>query len=1155
MNKNKKFISILLVVCMLMSLFPGLGINVTFAYTATEDTYVPLKVTGFNKDVVVEKEVTISSGTAISSDKATPFDGENDGAYWALYETRGDNTGLPVSQSIGGGKFTLESYNAANSLQIDANSTTGSLTFVNHIGYPQIAFLGAGGNGETHFNAVITYTDGTQSDSLTAKAPDWYLGEYNGFKDGPFGRIKIQTTTTDSNTENAGTIQTGSGPNLYAFTITTNQNKAIQSIDFTFVDGNTKATNERLNIMAVSGVIPANTYSVTFDANNGGSGTMVTVTGLKSGDSYTLPANGFTPKDGYTFLGWSTTPGGGIISVNTIDITQNTTLYAKWRVDESGSTQPPEGDNYVAQIGTTGYETLKAAINAAVSSNTVTLLKDVEADATLGENVTLDLNGKILKGTIVGTFAMNGGTYITSDDYTIAGPVDSGAAYITSDSVFVVDNRGNITIKSGVVTLGQDMYTEKGQTLTVANDAEFIVPSGKTLLVRSNVVVVGTLTINGSVVLADTAASIKAATELTIGAGDDIDGYAVEYVGGEYVVVAKHVIVDLSEEIPDLITTTGTVINFNVPKDDGYIYLTEYIPSKYVKPDEYIAKVMARTTGQTLVVDATSITMASANEKAIADEHKSNDALYVTNTELCTIPSYNLSNLNGKGSVKCIAIVYKLHPTNMTWTDYGSYSNNPYWYVNDIEFDSHELDRTYLYAIYGVYAKEVTLDGGESETPVTPPYYGGDVYIPPTVDVPVSNNDTSVDVSATVSGQDATIAPLSNKQIEQLVGDTETAGDVVIDLTGLGKNIDTAGIPKKSLAAIVDAAEKVGNDTEHLVIKLSTAELKLDDTALRAIVDQADGDVVKFNFEDVGLGRLNKEQKEAVKDMDIRKGYEAYITVNGDRVSDFKGGKVEILVPYAVPAGENVAGFSVWYIDEQGNLEKQQSTYDGKHKCFVVKHFSDYVIAYSEADAQANDYSTCPRDNTCPIWPYVDAGVDAWYHDGVHYCIDNGLMVGVANNKFAPDMTTSRAMIATILWRMEGEPVVNYSMTFKDVEQDMWYSDAIRWAQSVNVVSGYSKDAFGPNDSITREQMAAFLWRYCQYKGIDVSVGEDTNILSYEDAFDVSDWAMPAMQWACGSGTIGGVAKNDTMYLDPQGDAVRSQSATMLYRFCTEIVK
>jgi hypothetical protein len=192
---------------------------------------------------------------------------------------------------------------------------------------------------------------------------------------------------------------------------------------------------------------------------------------------------------------------------------------------------------------------------------------------------------------------------------------------------------------------------------------------------------------------------------------------------------------------------------------------------------------------------------------------------------------------------------------------------------------------------------------------------------------------------------------------------------------------------------------------------------------------------------------------------------------------------------------------------------------------------------------------------SCPLQLYADLAKSEWYHDGVHYCMEKGLMQGVADDRFAPDGITTRAQFLTILWRMEGSPMAEIAEGFNDVYESDWYNNAIRWASSKGIAEGYGDSVFGPNDTVTREQMATILWRYAKYKDIDVSVGENTNILSYADAFDIAEYAIPAMQWACGSGTIQGIAKNNTVYLEPQGDAVRSQSAAMIYRFCTEIMK
>ena len=184
--------------------------------------------------------------------------------------------------------------------------------------------------------------------------------------------------------------------------------------------------------------------------------------------------------------------------------------------------------------------------------------------------------------------------------------------------------------------------------------------------------------------------------------------------------------------------------------------------------------------------------------------------------------------------------------------------------------------------------------------------------------------------------------------------------------------------------------------------------------------------------------------------------------------------------------------------------------------------------------------------------PFTDVPEGAWYEDAAAYVYQHGLMAGTSAATFAPDATTSRSMIATILWRIAGSPVVDYAMDFGDVPQGQWYSEAVRWAASEGIVSGYGNGTFGTNDSITREQFAAMLYRFAQEQGYDVSVGENTNILSYTDAEDVAEYAIPAMQWAVGAGIISGIGDGST--LSPQGQATRAQAAVMLMQFCENYV-
>lgn len=184
--------------------------------------------------------------------------------------------------------------------------------------------------------------------------------------------------------------------------------------------------------------------------------------------------------------------------------------------------------------------------------------------------------------------------------------------------------------------------------------------------------------------------------------------------------------------------------------------------------------------------------------------------------------------------------------------------------------------------------------------------------------------------------------------------------------------------------------------------------------------------------------------------------------------------------------------------------------------------------------------------------PFTDVPEDAWYAEAVRYVYEHGLMAGTSGSAFSPEGATTRGQIVTILWRMAGSPVVNYAMDFEDVDPAAYYGEAIRWAASEGIVGGYGNGLFGTNDPITREQFAAMLWRYAQEQGYDVSIGENTNILSYTDVADLSEYAISAMQWAVGAGIINGTGDGST--LSPQGQATRAQAAVMLMRFCEEYV-
>lgn len=179
---------------------------------------------------------------------------------------------------------------------------------------------------------------------------------------------------------------------------------------------------------------------------------------------------------------------------------------------------------------------------------------------------------------------------------------------------------------------------------------------------------------------------------------------------------------------------------------------------------------------------------------------------------------------------------------------------------------------------------------------------------------------------------------------------------------------------------------------------------------------------------------------------------------------------------------------------------------------------------------------------------FTDVPANEWYKKAVDYVVDKSLMNGVGDGtRFDPNGSMTRAMIVTVLYRLEGSPKVNNTTPFTDLKAD-WYKDAVAWAYKTGVVTGTSASTFSPDGNVTREQIATILYRYADYKGYNVSATAD--LTTFPDSANVNAWAKEAMQWANGGGLITGATQNGTTVLAPQGEASRAQVATILMRFC-----
>ena len=248
--------------------------------------------------------------------------------------------------------------------------------------------------------------------------------------------------------------------------------------------------------------------------------------------------------------------------------------------------------------------------------------------------------------------------------------------------------------------------------------------------------------------------------------------------------------------------------------------------------------------------------------------------------------------------------------------------------------------------------------------------------------------------------------------------------------------------------------------------------------------------------------------------------------------------------PAAAKAGETVtltptpdAGYEVGEVtvtDRFGNAVAVTENADGTYTFTMPSGQVRVEVTFVEATPE-------------PL-PFTDVKEGDWFHDAVRYVYDNGLMDGVGDGQFAPNATTNRAMVVTILYRLAGEPDVSGDVAFTDVEPGLWYTDAVLWAAQKGIVNGISETEFSPSGDLTREQLATVLYRYAESMGFDVSASVDLS--GFPDAGDIQSYATQALSWAVAEGLLQGFEDDS---LRPGGTATRAQIAAVLMRFLAAV--
>lgn len=250
--------------------------------------------------------------------------------------------------------------------------------------------------------------------------------------------------------------------------------------------------------------------------------------------------------------------------------------------------------------------------------------------------------------------------------------------------------------------------------------------------------------------------------------------------------------------------------------------------------------------------------------------------------------------------------------------------------------------------------------------------------------------------------------------------------------------------------------------------------------------------------------------------------------------------------PAAAKAGETVtltptpdAGYEVGEVtvtDRFGDAVAVTENPDGTYTFTMPNGQVSVNVTFVEMEAE-------------PL-PFTDVNEGDWFHDAVQYVYDNGLMDGVGDGQFAPNATTTRAQLVTILYRLAGEPDVSGQSDFTDVAAGQWYTDAVLWAAQKGIVNGISETEFSPSGDLTREQLATILYRYAESMGYDASASADLS--GFPDADQIQSYATEALSWAVAEGLLQGF-EDDTF--QPQSTATRAQIATILMRFCETVVE
>lgn len=860
------------------------------------------------------------------------------------------------------------------------------------------------------------------------------------------------------------------------------------------------------------------------------------------------------------------------------------------------------GTDYVAAVGTNGYKTVAAAV-AEADGKTVTLLKDVTEDVVIpaDKTVTLNLNGKKLTNVASHTI-FNNGTLTINGEGTVDN-VTHGKAALVNYGTAMLNNGVTLKRSSEMGTLvpynngGNSYYTilnDKGATMTInnatvensggyssaicnggdpqcnkesyltINDGNF---SGGINTVKNDGL--GILTINGGtfsnssqyVVMnwhkaefhgtATFSANAMAEAVLFTSSYDNspimagelkvFDGY-YKAATDKQALIRDHYDADNKGTAiisggyfttdPSAYCVTGKT---GVKSDkDGYKYKVGTIEVKdenEIKIDTQKGATQATLSSEIAEKDKTAATAVGTS----VTPTKLTDTTPITADDkaqaLTELVKKNKVKLTDDGKIPAGTTVTVVKETylDVTVTAYDTKSNTvsmditpKYNLIATTDKDNRTAENSVT-----LETKPLTVSEATKVSVTIPAFANKKVYIDHAngKNLYVAKADANGKIEFTTNGFSPFTFTLSNPH-------------VVAEVNG------------NAYKSLQDAANAAKDGDEITVVQNKNLDLTFNTTKSVKVTNKTNDKItVKFNG----------TNKEIAKDKTETFSYTKPSSSGGSSGGSSSGKTTYKVTTSAVNNGgvnaspsnaEKGATITITLSPDKGYKLDKLTVTDGSGKTVSTVKKSDTVYTFTmPASAVKVGVSYVKATETPSETKFNDVSANDWFASAVDYVTGKGMMNGTADNTFSPKANTTRGMVVTVLYRLENQPSTS-AASFTDVASGAYYANAVAWANANGIVSGYGSGKFGPNDKVTREQLAAILYRYAQYKKYDVSVGEDTNILSYNDAQSISSYAIPAIQWACGAGVVTGKSGSK---LDPKGNATRAEVAAMLMRFCENV--